>query len=184
MFGIHRSIAVSAAVLGLALSPVAVAAQAPLRLGLGGGISTPVGDIAETSSVGVNFIASLTYTPPRLPFGMEIDATFHNFAAKADGGRNSHVMSVTGGITIPIAGTIGQPYLFGGAGYYNTQGPMTETTDAERDLGAYGGVGIRWKTSKAQFHVRAGFHEIFAEKSASGKVRSREMIPISIGVIL
>ncbi len=163
--------------------PLAAAAQAPIRVGLGGGISMPVGDIAKTSNSGINLTASLNYDP-KLPIGFEANASYHNFAPKGRSDGNSFIMAVTGGITIPISGTLGKPYLMGGVGYYNTQGPTTGATDAERDVGGYGGVGIRFRGRKADFHVKAVFHEIFAGKNAAGVTRSREMIPLSFTVVL
>ena len=168
----------------LLAAPLTGDAQAPVRLGLGAGITMPVGDIAKTSGSGINLLASFTYDPPRFPIGFEANATYHNFVAKEKSDDNSFIMAVTGGITIPIAGTLGQPYLMGGIGYYNTQGPTTGAADAERDLGGYGGIGIRFRSAKAQYHIRAAFHEIFAEKNAAGVTRSREIIPISFTVIL
>lgn len=168
----------------LAAVPLRGDAQTPIRVGLGGGISMPVGDIAKTSNSGINLVGSLTYDPRRLPIGFEASAAYHNFVAKENAGGNSFIMAVTGGITVPIAGTIGKPYLMAGVGYYNTQGPTTGAVDAERDLGAYGGIGIRFQSPRVQYHVRVGFHEIFADRDTFGRVRSRELIPISIAVIL
>ncbi len=165
-------------------APLPADAQAPVRLGLGGGISMPVGDIAKTSISGINLNATLSYDPPRLPIGFEANATYHNFAPKGKDNDNSFIMAVTGGITIPIAGTLGTPYLMGGVGYYNTQGPTTGDVDAERDFGGYGGIGIRFQGKKAQFHVKAAFQEIFAGKSSAGVTRSRELIPNSYTVVL
>ena len=179
-----RVITTALTAFAIANGPGALHAQSPVRLGLGAGATMPVGDISETTYAGINFHASLSYAPPRLPIGFEVDATYHNFPPKDTKARNSHVMALTGGITIPIAGTLGQPYLMAGIGYYNTQGPTTGPVDAERDLGGYGGVGIRIDTSKLQMHVRAGFHEIIAGKDYLGRSRSREMIPISFTIVL
>ena len=175
-----------AALLSLAAvtAPPALDAQAPVRLGLGGGISMPVGDIAKTSNSGINLSASLTYDPRKLPFGFEANATYHNFSPRGRADGNSFIMAVTGGVTIPISGALGTPYLVGGVGYYNTQGPTTGDTDAERDFGGYGGIGIRFRGQKTEVDVRAAFHEIFAEKNAAGVTRSRELIPISLTIRL
>jgi hypothetical protein len=167
-----------------ATTPLTLGAQAPLRLGLGGGISMPVGDIAKTSNSGINLSASLTYDPSALPFGLEANATYHNFSPRGRADGNSFIMAVTGGVTIPINGVLGKPYLVGGIGYYNTQGPTTGDTDAERDLGGYGGIGIRFRGQKTEIDVRAAFHEIFADKNAAGVTRSRELIPISLTIRL
>ena len=182
MFPFAR-IAVSMAIIALTSVPSLAAAQAPIHLSLGGGLSMPVGDIAKTSHSGINLNATLSYDP-KLPIGFETSASYHNFAPKGRTDGNSFIMSVTGGITIPIAGTLGKPYLMGGVGYYNTQGPTTGATDAERDFGGYGGVGIRFRGQKAEYHVKAVFHEIFAGKTAAGVTRSREMIPLSFTVVL
>jgi hypothetical protein len=179
-----RYLASVLAMTALVSLPATLDAQTPIRVGLGGGLSMPVGDIAKTSMTGINLSASLTYEPRRLPFGFELGATYHNFVKSEDAPANSFVMAATGGITIPITGTIGKPYLMLGGGYYNTQGPTTGEVDAERDLGAYGGVGIRFQASRVQFDVKAAFHEIFADRDTAGRVRSRELIPISISVIL
>src|SRR5688500_6138315 len=165
-------------------APTGSRTPAPVRLGLGGGFTMPVGDIADLTYGGVNLAASLTYDPVRLPVGFDVEGTYHNFAPKDKAQRNSHVMSVTGGIRIPITGTLGEPYLMAGVGYYNTQGPATGATDAERDLGGYGGVGIRFRTSRMQVHLRAGFHEIIAENDGTGRSRSRELIPITFSSVL
>lgn len=167
-----------------AQSPVGGAVTAPVRLGLGGGFTLPVGDIADLTNGGVNLAASLSWDPARFPVAFDVEGTYHNFASKDQSQRNSHIMAVTGGIRIPIAGTLGEPYLMGGIGYYNTQGPTTGATDAERDLGGYGGVGIRFKTRNLQMHVRAAFHEIIAEKDRLGRSRSRELIPITFTIVL
>ena len=191
----HRCVRTLAALLtGLTLvaTPAALQAQAPARpsavapvhLGLGGGITLPVGDVADLTTGGVNLQASLAYDPATFPLGFDVAATYHNFAPKEPRTRNSHIMSVTGGFRIPIAGTLGEPYLMAGIGYYNTQGPATGATDAERDLGGYGGVGIRFRTRRTQMHLRAGFHEIIAEKDGAGRSRSRELIPITFTVVL
>ena len=179
-----RAVTTTLTALALAAGSTTLHAQSPIRLGLGAGVTMPVGDISETTSAGVNFQASLTYEPRKFPVGFEIDATYHNFAPKETSARNTHVMALTGGITIPISGTLGQPYLMAGVGYYNTQGPTTGPVDAERDIGGYGGVGIRFQTKKLEMHVRAGFHEIMAEKDHLGRTRSREMIPISFTLVL
>jgi hypothetical protein len=165
-------------------APVALQAQGPVRLGLGGGFTLPVGDLGESTYGGINLQASLTWDPPRFPVGFEANAAYHNITPKEKTARNSHVMALTGGITIPIAGTLGDPYLMAGVGYYNTQGPTTGPVDAERDFGGYGGVGIRFNADKFQLHMRAGFHEIFAGKDVNGRTRSRELIPISFTIVL
>jgi hypothetical protein len=179
-----RSLSTLVAILAVAIAPAALHAQGPVRLGLGGGFTLPVGDLGESTYGGINLQASLTYDPPRLPVGFEASATYHNITAKEKSARSSHVMALNGGITIPIAGTLGEPYLMAGIGYYNTQGPTTGPVDAERDFGGYGGVGIRFKADRMQFHMRAGFHEIFAGKDVNGRTRSRELIPISFTIVL
>ena len=190
----HHARTVAALLTGLTLvaSPAALQAQAPaptaaiapVRLGLGGGVTLPVGDVADLTSGGVNLQASLAYDPRTFPLGFDVEATYHHFAPKEPRARNSHIMSVTGGFRIPIAGTLGEPYLMAGIGYYNTQGPATGATDAERDFGGYGGIGIRFRTRTMQMHLRAGFHEIIAEKDGAGRSRSRELIPITFTVVL
>ena len=172
------------ACVALGAAPLAIAAQAPIRVGLGGGISMPVGDIAKTSDAGINLVASASIDPARWPIGLEASAAYHNFAPKKGAGGNSFIMAVTGGITIPIAGTFGEPYLMAGVGYYNTQGPTTGAVDAERDIGGYGGIGIRFRKDRMQFHVKAAFHEIFAERSTTGVTRSRELVPLTFTIIL
>ena len=167
-----------------AQSPIQAPAVAPIRLGLGAGFTLPVGDIGDLTYGGINLQASLAYDPPAFPLGFDVEGTYHNFAPKDRAGRNSHVMAVTGGIRIPIAGTLGEPYIMAGIGYYNTQGPATGATDAERDPGGYGGVGIRFTMRKLQVHLRSSFHEIIAEKDGQGRSRSREMIPITFTIVL
>lgn len=187
-----RSLVVAVAAVTLSAGTASVHAQAataspasaPIRLGLGGGFTLPVGDIGDLTNGGINLAASLAWDPARLPVGFDVEGTYHNFAPKETADRNSRVLAVTGGIRIPIAGTLGEPYVMAGVGYYNTQGPATGATDAERDIGGYGGVGIRFRTQRLQVHLRAAFHEIIAEKDGEGRSRSRELIPITFTIVL
>ena len=187
---VRSTLATTAFILAASSAPIhaqvapATRGPTPVRLGLGGGFTLPVGDIGELTSGGINLAASLAWDPAILPVGFDVEGTYHNFAPKDDAERNSHVLSVTGGIRIPIAGTLGEPYLMAGIGYYNTQGPATGATDAERDIGGYGGVGIKFRTKKMQMHLKASFHEIIAEKDGTGRSRSRELIPITFTIVL
>jgi hypothetical protein len=161
-----------------AQSPV----TSPVRVGFGAGLTFPNGDIAAESTSGVNLLAFATIMPARWPVGFVVDGGYHIFATSG-GAKSSRVMSVTGGVVIPVAGTLGDPYIAAGAGYYNTQGPTTGSVDAERDFGAYGGLGIKFTRERFELRVEARVHEIFAEKAADGRSRSRELIPLTFGVV-
>ncbi len=180
-----RSIATLAVAALLALPHVGLAqtpAASPVRVGVGAGFTFPNGDIAATSSSGVNVLAFATIMPARWPLGFEIDGAYHIFTPD-DAGNSARVMSVTGGVMIPVAGTLGEPYLVAGAGYYNTQGKATGPVDAERDFGAYGGLGIKFTRERFELRLEARVHEIFAEKAADGSSRSRELIPLTFGIV-
>jgi hypothetical protein len=166
--------------------PAALSAQSPtaspVRVGVGGGFTFPNGDIAAGSYGGINILAFATITPDNWPVGFEIDGAYHWFSGK-DRDIEARVMSVTGGVMVPVAGVLGEPYLLAGAGYYNTQGTTTGPVDAERDFGAYGGLGIKFTQKQFEFRIEARVHEIFAGKGADGRSRSRELIPLTFGIV-
>src|SRR5688572_2474625 len=74
-----RYIAAALSAAALVVLPLAATAQTPLRVGLGGGITMPVGDIAKSATSGMNLSASMTWAPRRLPIGFELSGTYHNF---------------------------------------------------------------------------------------------------------
>ena len=158
------------------------AASSPVRVGIGSGFTFPNGDVAAGSYGGINLFAFATITPHNWPVGFEIDGAYHWFSGK-DRDTEARVMSVTGGVMVPVAGVLGEPYLLAGAGYYNTQGSTTGPVDAERDFGAYGGLGIKFTQKQLELRIEARVHEIFAEKGPDGRSRSRELIPITFGIV-
>ncbi len=157
--------------------------DSPVRVGIGGGVAFPNGDIARGMHGGYSVSGVITIDPPRWPVGFEVSGTLYGFSPRGDN-INGQVMSVTGSVLVPVAGVIGKPYLIGGVGYYNTQWPVTGPLDAERDFGVHAGIGTKVGNGRREFHIQARFHEVFAENGIDGRPRSREIIPLSFVFVL
>jgi Outer membrane protein beta-barrel domain len=164
----HRA----ALVIALALAPVVLSAQAPVRLGLAGGVTT-----ARNYEAGwhVQGSAGLALPVPRL--GLRADLSYHSVSRGeiwrgAGLSERMTVPSAALGLTLalPRLGPVA-PYAVGGPGWYrNDLGGGTEW-----HFGLHAGAGAAWRLGRAGVFAEARAHRI-----ADG-VNTR-LIPLSLGL--
>src|SRR3712207_3377378 len=105
-------------VLALSLAPVALSAQAPVRLGLAGGVTT-----ARNYDAGWHVQGSAGLALPVQPLGLRADLSYHSVTRgeiwRELSGRRLTVPSAAVGLTLalPRLGTFA-PYAIGGPGWY------------------------------------------------------------------
>src|SRR5689334_5151159 len=103
------------------------AAQRLLRLGLGGGVTLPQGDLSTGANTGWNALAALILSTPMEPLGIRADVAYNQFGFSSTrqatlGTGHENVGSLTGNFTyrIPTPGAPISPYIITGLGAYRT----------------------------------------------------------------
>jgi opacity protein-like surface antigen len=124
-------------VLGLAVAlalPAAAEAQSPgVRLGIAGGPSFPLDDLAEEASTGFHLRGGLGVELPLLPLGVRADVIWQQFPDVESG----HFTQLGGLLNatwrMPMA--LVRPYLVGGAGLMRHEEPEVDHGDHAHEGG-------------------------------------------------
>jgi outer membrane protein with beta-barrel domain len=165
--------------LGLALGTTALAAQAPVQFGLGGGASVPSGSTSDGLKTGWHGTALVEFKPVASPVGFRIDGNYNQLNFEGGGGKDR----VIDGTANAVYGfrvspeTKFRPYLIGGGGIYNVKAkPDIGPSPSNTKFGINGGAGFNLGTSSTSFFVEGRFHNVFF----SGP--DFHFIPITAGV--
>jgi hypothetical protein len=172
----------AALVASLTVGAATARAQSPIKLGIAGGASLPIGNTADVTQVGYNGTVTVALNAPLIPIGLRVDGMFNQLRGKellaGVDGPDLSVSSVNANLTytllpLPIA----RLYLIGGAGYYRAEF-KDSGVDPENKVGYNGGVGLRIGTGGAQTFVEARYHRV--KLSGDEKL---EFVPITIGFL-
>jgi hypothetical protein len=196
--------AISAAVLGLAFSAAIapVSAQAivssPVRFGIMGGATIPVGNIngvsfSDVAKTGWNAGALVTIGVPLVPVSFRIDGQWHQLngqTGNTPGGGTTDFRIIDG--TANVVYTFGAAlptkfYLIGGIGAYNERAHFREAdaNASSTKFGLNGGVGFKFQLTGFATFIEARYHNIIhgSEIGDTGQSGSSlQMIPISVGI--
>jgi len=190
--------------LGLVLSATAapVSAQAivssPVRFGIMGGATVPVGDINGVSfnnvaKTGWNAGALLTVGVPLVPVSFRVDGQWNQLKGKfgnTDGGGTTDFRIIDG--TANVVYTFGAAlptkfYLIGGVGAYDEHEHFLDA-DVSQDAWKFGlnaGLGFKFQLTGFATFIEARYHNIIhgSQISDTGeRANSLQMIPISVGI--
>ena len=158
-----------------AISGSAAQVNGQIRLSAAGGISYPVGDLANDFNNGWHVQASAGLGVPLLPVGVRLDAAYNRFP---NGSADYETIAGSINAIINVPSVVIVPYLIGGAGIYNSRvagdaaGPEDETTH----FGANAGGGLRITVPGLAVFVEARLHNIFSDGTP---VR---YVPFSVGI--
>ena len=182
-------------------APVAAQDMASARafsVGVRGGVSIPVGALADdgedggNASTGFNVGAFLGFTPAALPVGLRVEVGYDRFGIDAgvlapgvefDGDWSIISGTVNAIVAVPTQGGV-RPYLIGGVGAYNVTasveasegGESIAFSDDQTKIGVNGGAGLRFALGTLATFVEARYHAVFLEGDRAS------YIPISFGV--
>lgn len=138
-------------VVAIALPAAAVAQIPGVRIGLAGGPSFPLGDLADAATTGFHARGSLGLEMPLIPLGVRGDLLWHRFPVDDADGHFTGVGGLVNG-TWRMPFPIIQPYLVAGAGFIRYSDPdltIGGVLEAEGETGtefafaAGGGVQLR-----------------------------------------
>lgn len=165
MYRPFRTLLLLSALVALAL-PSAAGAQRLFRLGVGGGLTIPVADLADVAQQGYHGQVMLGMNIPLFPISMRLDAAYHRLPAEANGHLRQFSATANArvaGVALPVT-----PYLIAGIGMYNsrfTAGAVFEDaelgTEARTDFGINAGAGLLFRLGLVHAFVEGRYHHVF-----------------------
>jgi hypothetical protein len=158
------------------LTPAVVVGQP--RLMLGGGVSTPNGDVTEVAGTGFHAQAGLFVAIPTLPVGLRADGVYHRLGAAGSAFDRTGILGGNLSMVFTLPGVGLSPYFFGGLGSYRTELGAIGVTETVTDTGYHGGFGVNVGTGGL-----GGFAEI-RYLQISGDARTIRLIPLTLGLRL
>jgi len=182
-----RAIRAFCAVGTFALVPVIVGAQdsKPISVGVMGGISLPMGDLADGVESGYNITGNIYFRPGSSRLTFRGDVGYESFSAKANLPFDLNVLSVTGNVIFPLSSAVAEggirPYLIGGGGLYRSSfdgtGAISGTdSESSNDLGIAVGGGVEFKLAGFSTFAEARFVNVFGDGDSS------RWIPVTFGI--
>jgi hypothetical protein len=129
-------------VLALFMLITPVAAEAQPRLMLGGGLTTPHGDVSTSADPGYHVRASIEIGIPTLPLGFRGDGTLHNMGSSQAGFEDTEVLAGSLSLVFTLPGVGLQPYMLGGLGTYRVTAGASGDPVTQTSRGYHGGFGV------------------------------------------
>jgi hypothetical protein len=179
--------------LGLALtlaigaSPARANAQEVIRGYFGGGVTAPVGSLANDTKSGYNFLVGISARAPFYHTSLRLDGMFSEFTQRH--GDPGYAQFVSGNINVQYTYSLGplSPYVFGGPGYYFLRGDLAPalavplptkdgTPFQSSHFGVDGGVGIRYRLAYLSVFLEGRDNLVFAGHA------QRMYVPVTAGV--
>ncbi|MBI1797310.1 MAG: porin family protein [Candidatus Eisenbacteria bacterium] len=186
-----------ACLVALPTSRVCAATQESSRLvhfGFGGGLSVPVSDAKDAFKTGFHGKGWVSFSPPRLPFGLRAALGYEKLDFKAPPttptatqGTGS-VLSGLGDITLGFPVGPIKPYVLAGVGAFNFKADDgTGTSTSKTQFGINGGVGVELRLGQISAFVEGRVENIYTDKglnSAFGSLKTfqTQIIPVTFGI--
>jgi opacity protein-like surface antigen len=178
--------------LALTFALTAVAFASPLSaqvrttsFGLSGGLSLPMGDLADGAETGFNVTGSLYIRPARFAnLGFRGDIAYDRFGLKAFEDSNIRSMGFVfnGQYNVPVSSSSVTPYVLLGIGFYSTKTTRavgnTSISSSDSNLGYDGGAGISFQLSGFSTFLEAKYVHVMTE----GENRGVNFAPITFGI--
>ena len=148
-----------AALLSLCLTPVQ--AQRPWSLGLGGGVSFPMGDFADAADMGWNALAVIERASPMQPASLRLDVAYNQFSFSDASVEDESQNTISGTLNVtyrmPSAGWAIGPYVIAGLGAYRSDCSVDNCESVTR-FGWNAGLGIRMNLLGFRNFLEARYH--------------------------
>jgi opacity protein-like surface antigen len=161
----------------------------PVKLGISGGISQPVGDAKDALKMGFDLGALAELHAPAIPVALRGEFMYHRYSMKDEvasalGGTsgNSRMLIGTANLvySLPVPGLV-KPYVIGGVGLYNGKSKLdvdgsSSDSPSSTDLGFNGGAGMEFGLAGLSTFVEARFHSVSTEGSRTN------FVPVTVGI--
>jgi hypothetical protein len=175
---------VTALALVAAVGASSAQAQTGVQFGLGGGVTVPIGDLADATKTGYHGLVTVGFEgPANFPVGFRLDGYFQRLGLDDDQ-FDQAFQTIAGTLNAVYNFKVSEmqkirPYIIAGGGYYNskvTQGTSTFDVGSEGDLGINGGLGINFVAGSLGLFLEGRAHHVFTDNASS------TFIPVSLGV--
>lgn len=154
-----------------------LSAQSKVSVGVGGGLTVPLGDFGDAAKLGWHGTAHLGYG---LPSGLGFRGEFFYGQNKVDANVDAKfkLAGGMGSVTYDIKTGSGlKPYILGGVGYFQVKAEGGGGSISESKVAFGGGAGLKFKAgSDANIFVESRYLSV----STSGS--STTFIPLTVGV--
>jgi opacity protein-like surface antigen len=185
-----RSIAV---LLIVTTTPLAASAQVGLAhhfvtVGVGGGVSVPVGDAGDAFKNGFNIQGFARLNTPKLPVMPRFDLDFSRFnldETQIGVPGKGQILAGLANLQISVMplGPV-RPYIIAGLGAYNlktdTEGATPETISATH-FGINGGAGVSLHLGAINGYVEGRVDNVYTEKGAISP-QQVQLVPVTFGL--
>jgi Outer membrane protein beta-barrel domain len=165
--------------LALSLGATALAAQAPVQFGLGGGASIPSGSTSDGLKTGWHGTGLVQFMPASSPVGVRIEGSYRQMNFDGGGGKDQIIDGTANAVyEFKVSPeTKFRPYIIGGGGVYNIKAkPDGFPSSSETKFGLNAGAGFNVGTSTAAFFAEGRFHDVLVSGT------DFHFIPITVGV--
>lgn len=149
----------------------------PIHIGIGGGVSLPLGDFGNSFNSGFNVLGTLAITPPLVPLGFRGDVAYNQFSGKGSASNEkAKIASISANAVWGLPGVIITPYLIGGVGYYRLSSSLTGSSASNRGgFNVGGGLNVGLLALKAFAEARYTW-----VATANG---STSFVPVTVGLM-
>ncbi|HEY7729170.1 MAG TPA: outer membrane beta-barrel protein [Candidatus Eisenbacteria bacterium] len=164
-----------------------------LQLGIGGGVSVPVGDAKDALKNGFHLRGIVKVKPPAFPFALRGALGYQKFDLSrvptgAEGTGN--ILSGLGGLTFGFAMGPMHPYVTASLGAFRVESKIdstgTETKANQTKFGIDAGVGLDFKLSGINGFVEARLENVYTDRGFDPMLldkKSTRIIPVTFGLM-
>jgi hypothetical protein len=175
------------ALVAAVVSSAPLYAQKSYALGLGGGVTIPVGKLSDAQNTGYNAMVSLALGSAELPIGVRIDGIYNQFPGSAgtSGQAGSspaakfRISGLLGNLIFAFPGTTVKAYALVGGGLYSTKLDL-EGSKAENRPGLNAGAGLTFGVGPFASFIEARYHFVRRAPANGGVIH---FVPITLGVL-
>lgn len=178
-----RRLALTCAVVAAAAMASPLSAQVrTTSFGLSGGLSLPMGELADGAETGYNVTGSLYIRPARFAnLGFRGDIAWDRFGIQdaEDSSIRSLGFVFNGIYNLPVGSAV-QPYLMAGIGFYSTKSSTTvgaaQFSASDSNLGYDVGAGLAFQLSGFSTFLEAKYVNVMTEPDGTSYA------PITFGI--
>jgi opacity protein-like surface antigen len=159
----------------LMLAPQSAEAQRPVTVGVGAGLSVPLGDFSDVNRTGWNVTGGIGFNFPATNVGVRFEGFYNSFEPEQDVllARRVTIAGATANALYHLGGQGMRPYVIGGIGAYNSR---PQGGRAETDFGINAGAGVKFGLGTLNTFVEARLHTVAANPD------EYQFVPIIFGI--
>jgi hypothetical protein len=179
-----RHLLLGATLAGVLLTATPGAAQRPVSLGLGGGVSIPSGQFRDGAEIGWHALATIAVSSLMQPLGLRIDVAYNRFefrdAPPALADENQWTGSATLNFTyrLPMTNSPMSPYLISGVGAYRSDCTFDIGCEAVTKYGWNVGLGAKLYVLGFRSFLEGRYH-----RTSRGEENDVHYFPVTFGVM-